>query len=105
MKIKKGDNVQIIAGKDRGRHGKVLEVRAASDRVVVEGLNIRKKHSRPRRGGEKGQIIEFPASLPASRVMLVCPHCQKLIRVAYRIPEGGVKERWCRKCGATISKS
>src|SRR3989338_9443037 len=99
MKIRKGDNVQILAGKDAGRRGKILDVLPAAQRVVVEGLNVRKKHSRARRAGEKGQIVEFPASLPVSRVGLVCPHCKKVIRVSQRISVGGVKERWCRKCG------
>ncbi len=103
MKIKKGDNVEILTGKDAGRRGKVLEVFADRNRVVVEGLNILKKHSRPKRAGEKGQIIEFPGTVALSRVGLVCPHCQKRIRVAMRITEGGKKERYCRKCNATIS--
>ncbi len=103
MKIRKGDNVQILSGKDAGRKGKVLEVLVSEDRIVVEGLNIHKKHSRPRRAGEKGQIVEFPGALPISRVGLVCPHCQKTVRVAMRTTEGGKKERYCRKCGTTIS--
>ena len=105
MKIRKGDNVQILTGKDAGRRGKILDVLPEAERVVVEGLNLRKKHSRPKRAGEKGQIIEFPASIPVSRVALVCPHCQKSIRVAFRMTEGGGKERWCRKCGAVITKA
>lgn len=103
MKIRKGDIVEVQAGKDRTKRGKVLEAFPARLAVVVEGVNIRKKHSRPRRAGEKGQIIEFPAAMPASRVLLVCPSCQKAIRVGYRIPEGGKKERFCRKCKASIA--
>lgn len=105
MKILKGDNVEILTGKDRGQRGKVLSVNPETQRVVVEGRNLRKKHTRPRRAGEKGQIVEFPASLPASRVMVVCPSCTKPIRVSYRTPQGGKKERWCRKCDATITKA
>jgi large subunit ribosomal protein L24 len=102
MKILKGDTIEVRTGKDAGKRGKVLAAMPKTGRLTVESINIRKKHSRPRRAGEKGQIVEFPASLPASRVMLVCPACQKTIRVAYRTPEGGAKERFCRKCGAVI---
>lgn len=104
MKIKTGDNIEILTGKDHAKRGKVLSVNATAGRLVVEGLNLRKRHSRPRRAGEKGQIVEFPASLPISRVALVCPHCQKTVRVGFRVTEGGVKERWCRKCSAAIAK-
>ena len=103
MKIRKGDTVELRSGKDRRKRGKVLEVFPRRQKLTVEGLNIRKKHSRPRKAGEKGQIIEFPAPLPASRVMLVCPTCQKAIRVAYRTSGDGLKERYCRKCSATLA--
>lgn len=107
MKIKTGDLIEILSGKDRLKRGKVLSVNAKADRLVVEGLNLRKRHSRPRRAGEKGQIVEFPASLPLSRVALVCPNCQKAVRVGFRVTVGGEqgsKERWCRKCQTTIAK-
>ena len=80
MKIKKGDQVQIIAGKDRGKRGKILNVIAPRGKVVVEGLNIVKKHRRPRKEGEKGQRVEIPAPLDISNVMLICSHCGKLTR-------------------------
>ena len=102
MKLRKNDNVVILTGKDHGKRGKIIDVLPEVNRVVVEGLNLRKKHMRPRRAGEKGQIIESPASLPVSRVALVCPHCQKTIRVGYRKAENGDKQRWCRKCQAAI---
>ncbi len=104
MKIRKGDNVQILSGKDRGKRGKVQHVYPTTDHVVVEGLNIKKKHSRPRKGGEKGQIVEFPGRLLASRVALVCPNCSKAIRVSYRVSADGKKERWCKKCKTPIAK-
>src|SRR3989338_11235086 len=100
MKIKKGDKISILAGKDRGRRGKVMRVFPQTQKVIVEGLNLRKKHTRPRRQGEKGKIVDFPAALPMSRVGLVCPHCEKVIRVGYRVLADGKKERWCRKCQA-----
>ena len=102
MKIKKGDTVQILAGKDRTRRGKVIRVLPDAGKIVIEGLNLRKKHTRPRRQGEKGRIIDFPAPLPVSRVGLLCPHCQKVIRVGYRLLPDGKKERHCRKCQASI---
>jgi len=103
MKIKKGDTVQILKGKDRDKRGKVLEINPRNLKVVIEGLNIRKKHSRPRKAGEKGQIVEFPASIPLANVSLVCSSCQKANRVGYRVLENGKKERICRKCSAVIS--
>jgi len=71
MKIKKGDNVVVLAGKDKGKKGKVVKAMHHDDRVVVEGINMRKKHQKARRSGQKGQIIEFPASLHVSNVKLV----------------------------------
>ncbi|PJE76018.1 50S ribosomal protein L24 [Candidatus Uhrbacteria bacterium CG10_big_fil_rev_8_21_14_0_10_48_11] len=105
IKIRKGDTVQVLGGKDRGRQGKVLSVHPKDLRLVVEGLNIRKKFNKARREGERGQIVEFPASLPISRVALVCPSCKKPIRVAYRHLADGKKERRCRKCDAGITVS
>lgn len=84
MKIKKGDKVKILTGKDRGKTGKVLQVFTSKNRVSVEGLNLSIKHMRPRKQGEKGQRIEFPAPLNASNLMLVCPKCGKAARVGYR---------------------
>src|SRR3989338_2424297 len=103
MKIRKGDTVQILSGKDRTRRGKVMRVLPKTFQIVVEGLNLRKKHSRPRRQGEKGKIIDFQAALPSARAGLVCPHCQKVVRVGQRFSADGKKERWCRKCKASIN--
>lgn len=100
-KIKKGDQVQIIAGKDRGKRGKVLRTNPQSSKLVVEGLNIIKKHKKAKRGGEKGQRIEIPAPLSVSNVMLVCPNCSKLTRIEYKV-EGKDKFRICKKCKANI---
>ena len=97
MKIKKGDQVQIIAGKDRGKRGKVLSVVVSKGRIVVEGLNIVKKHKRPRKEGEKGQRVEIPVPLDVSNVMLICSHCGKLTRVGYKI-ENEKKFRICKQC-------
>lgn len=101
MKLKKGDTVLIISGKDRGKKGKVLEALPKEERIVVEGANLRKKHVRPRRMGEKGQIIELPAPIHISNLKLICPKCGKATRVGYKILEGK-KIRICKKCGQEI---
>lgn len=106
MKIKKNDKVTIIAGKDKGKSGKVLQVFPERDRASIEGLNLLIKHMRPRKEGEKGQRIEFPAPLNTSNVMLVCPKCSKATRVGHRVTEtsGGKtkKVRVCKKCEQVI---
>jgi len=107
MKIKKNDKIQIVKGKDAGKSGKVLQVFIKENRVSVEGLNLLVKHLRPRKQGEKGQKIEFPAAINASNVMLVCPKCSKPTRVGYKIIETGdnkkkKKTRYCRKCNQAI---
>ena len=101
MKIKKGDTVLVISGKWRGKTGKVLRAFPRELKVLVEGVNIVKKHQRPRRTGEKGQIVEIPKPIPVSKVKLVCPSCKKATRVGYKI-EGDKKFRICKKCGAKI---
>lgn len=97
MKIKKGDKVLIITGKDKGKQGKVLEVLPKKNRIVVEGANIVKKHRRPRNEREKGQIIELAKPLDVSNVKLVCPKCGQAARLGYRLTEKG-KYRVCKKC-------
>ena len=101
MKIKKGDQVLIISGKDRGRKGKILKAFPKEEKLVVEGINLRKKHLKPRKVGEKGQIIEFPAPLPISNIKLICPKCGKAARVGYKV-EGERKYRICKQCGQEI---
>lgn len=104
MKIKKGDTVLLIAGKDRTKKGKVIQVLPKEKRIVIEGLNIIKKHVRPRRTGEKGQRVEVPRPLDISNVKLVCPKCKKTTRVGYKIiQKGGEKKvRICKKCQQEI---
>lgn len=96
MKVKKGDTVLITSGKDRGKRGKVLDV-VDRNKIVVEGANIRKKHVRPKKSGEKGQIIEKPAAFALSNAKLICPKCGESTRVGYKI-SGGRKYRACKKC-------
>ena len=97
MKIKSGDKVIMLAGKDKGKSGKVLQVFAKESKVVVEGLNLAIKHQRARRQGEKGQRIQFPTAVAVSKVALVCPKCGKAVRVGYKIVEGK-KFLICSKC-------
>lgn len=105
MKIKKGDKVKILSGKDKGKIGKVLQVFPAYEKVSVEGLNVAIKHMRPSRQGEKGQRIEFPAPMSISKVSLVCPQCGKATRIGSKMLELTVdgkkkskKVRVCKKC-------
>lgn len=102
LKIHKGDTILVIAGKDRGRKGKIAKVLPVSNLLVVEGINVRKKHTKPRRAGEKGQIISREVPLPVSNVKLICPKCQKATRVGYATV-GTKKVRVCKKCKAEIS--
>lgn len=101
MKIHKGDNVIMLAGNDRGRSGKVLRVFPSKGKILVEGINMRKKHIRPRRADQKGEIVNIPVPVPASRAMLVCPKCGKPTRVGYKLSDNG-KARICKKCEAEI---
>ncbi|MDP1538691.1 MAG: 50S ribosomal protein L24 [bacterium] len=101
MKIKKGDMVLVISGKDRGKKGKVLQVFPKENRVMVEGVNLRKKHRKPKKSGEKGQIITLPGSVSVSNVKLVCSKCGKPTRGGYKIVEKK-KFRICKKCGQEI---
>ncbi len=106
MKIRKGDKVLVIKGKDKGRKSKVLRGFPKELKVLVEGINIKKKHRRPRREGEKGQIVEVAAPLPVCRVKLICPKCGKPTRVGYKIIKtAGEKKkvRICKKCSGEIN--
>lgn len=97
-KIKKGDTVLIISGKDRKKKGKILQVFPKEGRVLVEQINLRKKHQKPKRAEEKGQIIQIPGPISVSNVKLICSKCGKATRVGYKF-EGKKKERICKKCG------
>ena len=101
MKIKKNDNVAVISGKDKGKSGKVLRAMPKAEKLLVESVNIIKRHQRPRKQGEKGQILQMPSPIHVSNVMLICPKCSKPTRVGYRL-EGVVKSRVCKKCKEII---
>jgi len=102
MKIKKDDLVLIVKGKDRGKKGKIIKSIPKENRVIVEGINLVKKHLKPKRGGEKGQIIEKPQPLYVSNVKLICPICKKPTRVGYTL-ENNKKKRMCKKCKASFN--
>jgi large subunit ribosomal protein L24 len=87
MKVKKGDKIKILTGKDKGKTGKVLQVFPRRNKASIEGLNLLIKHMRPRKRGEKGQRVEFPAPLNISNLILVCPKCGKPTRVGYKYIE------------------
>ena len=101
MKVKKGDTILIIAGKDKGRTGKILKSLPKEGGILVEGINLKKKHVRPKREGEKGQVVQIPAVLDVSNVKIICPKCGKATRVGYRT-EKDVKKRVCKKCKQDI---
>lgn len=105
MKVKKGDTVLVIAGQYRKRQGKVLRTFPKEGKVLVEGVNIVKKHRKPKKEGEKGQIVQIPLPMDASNVMVVCPKCKKATRIGYKfITEKGKRKkvRFCKKCGQII---
>jgi len=101
MKIKKGDQVEIISGKDRGKRGKVLRALPEIMKITVEKINIAKKHVRPKKESEKGQRIEIPVPVDVSNAMLICPKCGKLTRVGHKIEKKN-KFRICKKCGSEL---
>ncbi len=107
MNIKKNDQVKVIAGKDKGKTGKVLQIFTETGRASVEGINLLIKHLRPRQKGEKGQRVEFAAPLNLSNIMLVCPKCNKPTRITHLLIKGeggrkGTKVRVCTKCKVAI---
>jgi len=102
LNIKKGDEVKVLAGKDKGKTGKVIEVRPKISKIVIEGINISVRFSRPKKQGQKGQRMELPSPMPLGKVMLVCPHCGKPTRVAHTITENG-NFRNCKHCGKLIN--
>ena len=102
MKIRKGDRVQVLAGKDRGKTGTVTFAYPARGKVVVDGLNIAKKHQKPTRSTMQGGIIDKEMAMPVSNVAIVCPSCGKPTRVGYRFEPDGTKVRICRKCEGDI---
>lgn len=102
LKIKRGDLVEVISGKDRGKRGKVLRVIPKEKKVIVEGINMVKRHQRPIPQLREGGIIEREAPIYMSKVMVVCPNCDRRTRVGFKMLENGDKARYCKKCGEII---
>lgn len=101
MRIKKGDLVKKIAGKDKGKQGKVIRTVPSEGKIIVEKMNIVKKHQKARREGERGQRVEVAAPFDASNAMIICPSCGKATRVSYSMVKDK-KVRICKKCGKEI---
>lgn len=101
-KLRVSDQVEVIAGKDKGRVGKILKIDKQENRAVVERINMIKRHQKPTDATKAGQILEKEASVHISNLMLVCPECTKTVRIGRKVLEDGTKVRVCKGCGATI---
>ena len=97
MKIKKGDQVSIISGKDRGKTGKVLKVFPAEGKILVEGIFLKKKRQRPKKSGQKGEVVNMVSPINSSNAMIFCKHCKRGARVGF-LMSGDKKLRVCKKC-------
>ncbi len=104
LHVKKNDMVKIIAGKEQGKSGKVLRVFPDKGRVIVESLNVIKRHTRPNQLNPEGGIVEKEAPLSISNVMLVCGSCNQPTRTGVRLLEDGSKTRYCKKCNESVDK-
>jgi large subunit ribosomal protein L24 len=104
--LKKDDQVEVIAGKDKGRVGKILKVIPEDDQAVVERINMIKRHTKPTEMNQQGQIVEREAPIHVSNLQLICPECTKTGRIGKKILDDGTKVRFCKSCGESIeSKS
>ena len=101
MKLKKGDNVIVLSGNDKGKTGEVLEIIPKTQKVIVKGVNVRKKHVKPRKAGEEGGIVASEYPVHSSKLNVLCPKCGKATRIGYKV-ENGEKVRICKKCGAKL---
>jgi len=104
MKVRSGDKVVVIAGKDKGTEGKIIKAMPKENRVIVEGVNVATMHKKPKSQQDKGGIIKVEKSIDASNVMLVCEACKKPTRVAMKL-ENGTKTRTCKQCGKPTDKN
>ncbi|MDR7483752.1 MAG: 50S ribosomal protein L24 [Armatimonadota bacterium] len=105
MHLRKGDMVEVIGGKFRGKRGKVLRILTADGRAIVEGVNVVKRHAKPNpRKGHQGGILEKEAPLPAARLMVVCAKCGEATRIGHRVLGDGTKVRYCKRCGESMEK-
>jgi large subunit ribosomal protein L24 len=102
-RVKKGDTVQVLAGKNKGKQGQVMRILTKKGRVLVERVNMIKKHQKPTQNSQGG-IIEKEASINASNVAPVCPKCKKGVRIGFKLHDDGTKVRVCKKCGEELDK-
>ena len=102
MQIRKNDSVMVISGKERGKTGKVLRVNPKEDAVIIERVNVVKRHTKPRGPQQSGGIIEKEASIPASNIMIMCDKCNAPVRMGRRVLADGNKVRVCRRCGEAL---
>ena len=102
MSIKQGDKVIVLSGKDKGKIGEVLTAMPAQGKVIVQGVNVCSRHTKPRKMGDEGGIIQKEGAIYACKVMRVCPKCEKPTRPAHKLLADGKKVRVCMKCGAEI---
>jgi large subunit ribosomal protein L24 len=103
LKIKKGDRVRVLTGKDRGHEGEVMRVLPSAGKVIVDGANVAKKHQRATKATMQGGIIDKDMPMPVANVALVCTSCGKTTRVGYKVDAEGTKVRVCKKCGGEIA--
>ena len=103
MKIRKGDRVQVLTGKDRGKTGTVTFAYPSEERVVVDGVNIAKKHQKPTSQTNTGGIIDKEMPIAVANVAIICASCGKPTRIGYRFEPDGTKVRICRKCEGDLS--
>ena len=102
MHVKTNDTVVVLSGRDKGKQGKVMSADPKAGKVIVEGVSVAKRHKKPRKQGEPGGIITMETPVYASKVMRVCPKCDKPTKPAHRVDDDGKKVRVCKKCGAEI---
>ena len=102
MKIRKGDRVRVLTGKDRGREGEVTFAYPDKGRVIVDGLNVAKRHQKPTQSTQQGGIIDKEMPMRVDNVAIICPSCSKTTRIGYRFDADGTKVRVCKKCGGDL---
>ena len=102
MRIKKGDTVKVLSGNDKGKTGEVLEVIPKTEKIIVKGVNVRKKHVKPRKQGEEGGIISVEVAIHSSKVSVVCQKCGKATRIGFKENKDNKKVRVCKKCNTEL---
>jgi large subunit ribosomal protein L24 len=102
VQIRKNDSVMVISGKERGKTGKVLRVNPKEDAVIIERINVVKRHTKPRGPQQAGGIVEKEASIPASNIMIMCDKCNAPVRIGQKVLADGNKVRLCRRCGEAL---